>query len=174
MGKPAAPRRKYRPRPVATNPIALAVRRARKIPEQEIEAVMIPVKASFKALREGIANEHQWRILAGTVEMALAIEREGVVRGLHGHLQEAEAALAAIRLRAMATGEWRSTALYFQEIAALDEFTWLHKAQLEHLSEGEWNKAYDRALANVMSSGGMAVHVDQARQEQLQLLGAAA
>jgi hypothetical protein len=166
------PRRKYRPRTVAANPVALAIRRAGKIPAAEISEVMAPILASFRAMREGVATEDQWCVLAGSVELALSIEHQGVIRGLQGHLRAAESALAGIQKRAMNAGAWRPTALYFQEIAALDEFTWLHKVQLEQLSEGEFHRAYERAKAVVLSAGGRAVDIRELQvdvQPQLQL-----
>jgi hypothetical protein len=166
--------KRYRPRPVTLDPITLAMRRACRVPAAEIAEVMVPIASSFQALREGVATEDQWAVLAGTAELALAIEHKGVMRGLMGHLQAAEAALQAIYRRAMATGTWQRTALYFQEISALDEFIWLHKTQLEALSEGEWRAAHQRAEALVRSARGRVVDLRQLQgQQQLQLTGAA-
>lgn len=175
MAVSTKPRRKYRPKPVALDTLALASRRAAKVPPAEIEAVMEPIAQSFQAMRQGVGGEDAWSILAGSVELALSIEHKGVVRGLQGHLKAAEAALAAIRQRAMSAGSWKPTPLYFQEIGALDEFTWLHKAQLESLSGGEWLAAHNRAAGIVSSARGtvLDVRVLQVDQAQLQLLGAA-
>jgi hypothetical protein len=175
MGNTKAPRRKYRPKPVMLDTMKLAVRRARKVPADEIAAVMAPLRDSFRALREGVASEGQWNLLASSVELALAIERQGVVRRLRGHLTAAEAALAGIKHRAMDSGSWKPTALYYQEIEAIDTFIWLHEHQLENLSEGEWRKAADQAEAVVRSAGGQVVDIRELQGEQvpLQLLGGA-
>lgn len=171
MGTSTKPRKRYRPRPVAANPINLAIRRASKIPADEIAAAMAPLLASFTAMREGVGSEQQWQMLAGSVELALSIEQQGVVRGLRGHLTAAEGALAGIKHRAIESGSWRPTPLYWQEIEALDTFVWLHQRQLENLSEGEWRRAYDRAVGVVLSAGGQAVDVRELKEfQQLQLL----
>lgn len=172
MGNTTKPRRKYLPRPVARDPIQLAMRRASKIPPQEIAAVMAPIKEAFTAMREGVATESQWVILASSVELALQVERQGVVRGVAGHLTAAEAALAAIKHRAMERGAWRPTSLYWQEIEALDVFVPIHKHQLDHLSEGEWREVYARAEAIVRSAGGQVYDVRELQDDaqQLQLL----
>jgi hypothetical protein len=176
MGNTTRPRRKYRPKPVVADPLALAMRRASKIPPAERAEVMAQIHASFKALREGVATEMQWVMLASTIELGLAVERLGVVKGILGHLQAAEAALAAIYKRGMATGTWCPTALYWQEIDSIDTAVWLHESQqLANLSEREWRQAHDRAVGVVRSDGGRAVAtVDQLPPEQLQLLGARA
>jgi len=169
------PRRKYRPRTTATNPIALAMRRAHKIPEAEVDLVLQPIAEAFRAMREGVGSEQQWMLLAGSVELGLSIEKQGVVRGLRGHLTAAEASLAAVKHRAMERGAWQATALYWQEIEALDTFVLLHRTQLENLSEGEWRKAHEHAQANVRSAGGQVLTLQelQADQAQLQLVGGA-
>lgn len=172
------PRRPYRPRPVTLDTMQLAMRRASKVPAQEIAEVMAPIAASFKAMREGVAAEDQWMVLAGTVELGLAIERDGVVKcGFGGHLQAAEQALAGIKRRAMASGAWKPTALYYQEIEAIDTFIWLHQTQqLENLSESEWRRAHQRALAMVLGAGGRVLNIKQLQggHQQLTLIGAAA
>jgi hypothetical protein len=169
MPSSTKPRRRYRPRVIAANPVDVALRRARKIPPDEIAIVMDPILASFAGMRQGVGTEDQWCILAGSVELALSIEHQGVVRGLQGHLKAAEAALAAIKARAMERGSWKPTALYFQEISALDDFTWLHKAQLQELSEGEWRRAHDRALAIVQAARGRVVDIRELQTHQAQL-----
>lgn len=175
MSANTKPRKRYRPRPVATDTVALAMRRAGKIPPAEIAQVMGPIEASFTALREGVATEDHWAVMAGSVELALAIEHKGVIRGLQGHLHAAELSLQAIYRRAMASGQWQATALYFQELDALRDFTWLHRTQLATLSEGEWRAAHQRAEGLVRQARGRVVDVRElaVHQVPLQLEGAA-
>lgn len=159
MANNTKPHKRYRPRPVAKNPIELALRRVSKIPETEIDEVLRPIRDSFRALREGVANEDQWCLMAGSIELALSIERDGVIKGLRAHLEAAERALLEIGKRARVGGTWRPTALYWQEIDAIDDFVWMHRLQLEQLSEGEWRRAHDRAVALVLSQGGRALDI---------------
>jgi hypothetical protein len=169
MATSTKPRRKYRPRPVAANPIKLALRRASRIPPAEIAAVMEPTKAAFRAMREGVGAEGDWIILAGGVELGLSIERQGVVRGVRGHLTAAEDALRAIKHRAMESRAWKCTPLYWQEIEALDSFLLIHQHQLENLSEGEWRRAHEHATAVVLSAGGQVFDVREIEQGELHL-----
>jgi hypothetical protein len=173
MGATAKPRRKYRPRPVSQNPIKLAIRRAGRIPADELDVVMTPIHEAFTAMREGIGSESHWMVLAGSVELALSIERQGVVHGVMGHLTAAEASLAGIKHRAMDRGAWKPTPLYWQEIEALDTFTTIHRYQMENLSEGEWRRAHEAAAAIVRSAGGQVVDIRELRADQaeLQLVG---
>lgn len=167
--------RRHRPRPIAANPIALALHRASRIPPAEIAEVMAPIAASFTALRQGVGSEDQWSVLAGSVELALSIEHKGVVKGLQGHMKQAEAALQAICQRAMHGGTWSRTALYWQEIEALDTFVWLHHEQLKTLSGGEWRQAHDHAMANVRTDGGRVLDINQLRwAQQLDLISTSA
>lgn len=175
MSSNAKPRKRYRPRPVTLDTMKLAMRRACKVPAEEIAEVMQPITASFDAMRQGVGSEDDWTILAGTLELALAIEQQGVVRGLHGHLQAAHDALQGIYRRAMEEAAWHATPMYLQEIEAIDTFVWLHKTQLENLSEGEWRKAHDHAVATVRSAHGRVADIRQLKPStQLDLIGAQA
>lgn len=176
MSKAKSARRRYRPLGIAPNPVAIALRRARLIPKAEVDQVMAPIDSSLAAVRQGVGSESQWIVLAGSVELALAIERQrlGAICGIEGHLVAAETALAEIARRSRSEAGWRPVQPHLQEIDHLEDFTLLHRAQLEQISEGEFHKAHDYARAMVLASGGRAVDLRelQVHQEQLQLLGA--
>jgi hypothetical protein len=116
-----------------------------------------PLDAAFAALRQGVASEWDWAHACSAINCAMAIEKQGVVKGLKGHLHNAELALQAISQRAMANGHWQATALFDEEIEAIDCAIDLHKFQLQKLSTGEVIKALDYAQAEVRSSGGKAL-----------------
>lgn len=153
-GKP-----KRKPRwPAAVNTMDLVSRRVALVTPADLATVMEPLQAAFTALRQGVATEWQWSVLASAMNCAQAIEKQGVVRQLAGHLHAAELALHAIYQRAMAGGQWEPTALYFHELDDISEAIRLHKFQLQQLSTGEVIKALDYAQAEVRSSGGRVVH----------------
>lgn len=162
-------------RVLVQDPVTLAIVRASRVSAETIDAVLDPVRDAFRAMREGVATELQWAVLASSVNMAMTIENQRVVNGLAAHLRAAEQALHQIRLRAMTTAEWKPTALYYQEIEALDEFIPLHRFQLEQLSQGELIKAMDTTEAVIRSIKGHVIRVGahQATQ-QMSLLGAPA
>jgi hypothetical protein len=79
------PRRpRYAPTP---NTMSLALRQVTRLTTHELGHVLSPVETSMTALREGVATELQWSILASAVEIALAVEDKGAARGLRGHLE---------------------------------------------------------------------------------------
>lgn len=148
-------RKPYRPRWQPTgNTMALALHKAAKPTADDIASVIDPVQAALKALREGVATEWQWSVLASAMNVAKAIEKQGVVKGLHEHLRAAELALNAIYGRAMATTTWCATSLYYIELDAVDTAVDLHRFQLNTLGRGELIRAIDYAQAEVKSSGG--------------------
>ena len=140
--------------PAAVNTMDLARRRVALVTPVDLADVMGPLQAAFTALRQGVATEWQWSVLASAMNCAQAIDKQGVVKGLHVHLHAAELALQSIYNRAMATGTWQTTSLYYIELDAIDAAIDLHKFQLQQLSTGEVIKALDYAQAEVRSSGG--------------------
>lgn len=143
------------------------VRKVTRLTAHELGQVLGPIDSSLKALREGVASELQWSILASSVEIAIAIEDKGQVRGLRGHLEAAEQALQGIKLRAMASGEWIATALYYQELDDVKAAVELHRFQLEQLSSAEAVKAIDLAKGRVRAAGGRVIEArrnDEATQ----------
>ncbi len=145
--------KKRKARPVALNTLQLALHGAAKPSRQEVDEVLRPIRAAAIAFREAVATELQWSILSGSVEVAKAIEHQGVVRGLHEHLTSAEEALQSIFRRAMQAGSWRSPTLYYQELDALATFVDLHAFQVRQLSRKEFIAAADRAQGTVRAGG---------------------
>lgn len=153
-------RQRYAPTP---HMMSLVLRQVTRLTTHELGQVLGPVDASMTALREGVATELQWSILASTVEVAIAVEDKGAVRGLRGHLEAAERALQGIKLRAMASGEWHPTALYYQELDDVKAAVELHRFQLEQLSSAEAIKALDLAKGRVRAAGGRVIEQPKAQ-----------
>lgn len=78
---------------------------------------------------------------------------------MRGHLEAAERALQGIKLRAMSTGEWDATALYYQELDDVKAAVELHRFQLERLSSAEAVKAIDLANGRVRAAGGRMIEL---------------
>lgn len=145
-----------RPRPIAVNTLALAMNGASKIDKRDADELLATVQASFKAMREGVAELRDWSILAGTLDVSLAIERQGVVHGLHEHLATAETALQSVYRRARSADGWTATPLYFHELDALREFVDLHAFQMRNLSRSEFEQVIQTATSQIRSNGGKA------------------
>ncbi len=149
------PRKAYRPRPITAHTMALATHYAAKPAAADRKDVLDILRSAIQALREGVATEHQWSVAAGSVSVALAIERQGVVRGLLGHFKTAERALQEIYDRALRTGggRWVRVTLFYQELDALQDLLDLHTYQVEQLSRAELLAAIDSAQRDVIKQG---------------------
>ena len=163
------PRKAYRPKPITAHTMGLARHFAAKPSKQDREQVLQPLRDAVKALREGVATELQWSIAAGAVSVAQAIERQGIVRGLHEHITTTEQVLQAIYNRALSTGGGRyiRATLYFNEIDALTEFEHLHSFQLDQLGRAEMLAAIDAATKQTKAQGHTATLVDNTNTERM-------
>lgn len=148
----------YRPRWARPLPMDVARSQATRLTPDELAKVMVPLRGALDQLRRGLASDHDWAVLAGSLGMAQTIERQRVVRGLTEHLQAADRALAAIEARASSTGRWRSPTLYFHEIDDVGTFVDLHEFQLQQLSYGEFRRAYTTTEGQARSRGAEVVH----------------
>ena len=158
MSRNKKPRKAYRPRQIAVNTLEIALHHAAKPAQEDRAEVLGILRQAAKALREGVATELRWSILDGCLDVALAIERQGVVRGLRGHLASAKEALQAIYNRAIATGAWKPTALHYYELDAVQAFVNLHAFQTNQLGRKEYMAAIDHAT-NQARLGGNTVTV---------------
>ncbi|MDO9235968.1 MAG: hypothetical protein Q7U28_08050 [Aquabacterium sp.] len=134
--------------------MALALHHAAKPARADVDQVLRAVTVAAKALREGVATELQWSILAGSLDVSLAIERQGIVRGLQEHLASAARAMQSIYDRAHAGPVWRPTALHYYELDAVQTFVELHAYQVRQLSRAEFLKAIDSAANQIRATGG--------------------
>ena len=161
MSRNKKPRKAYRPRPVTADTMALAKHYAAKPAAADRAEVLGMLRQAVKALREGVATEQQWSIAAGSVSVALAIERQGIVRGLHGHFKLAEQALQDIYDRAIHAGggRWVRVTLYFNELDALADLLTFHAYQVRQLGRAEMLAAIDAAQKHTIAQGNKPVLV---------------
>ena len=130
------------------NPFVIARNQATLLTSEERAKVMTPLGAAADRMRRGQASDNDWAVLTGSLLMAQSIEKQGVVRGLAGHLDGVDRALVAIEARATR---------HFHELDAIHLLLDLHEFQLEQLSYGEFRRAYEATEARVRSSGGQLV-----------------
>lgn len=152
--KPRVPRR-------IGDPLDIAIRRASRLTDAEIAELMTPLRECADRVRAGVASEAQHETLHTALLIAECIEASGIVRGLREHISTALQASQAIHDRAMATGTWRPTALYFFELDAIREALDLHVYQLEKLSAGELQNIVAKLKARTASAGGRVVHATE-------------
>lgn len=148
------------PRRGVGNPIEIALFRAAKPQKQEIAEIIDPARKSLDAMRQGVGQLADWQALATAVNISNAIERQGIVRGLSGHIRAAEEALATIHRRAeedlsVNPQTPHPYALFLGEIEVLTTaIELLFDYQLRHLSRSEMNRAIAYAINEVRSTGG--------------------
>lgn len=130
--------------------------RATRLTAAERADVLKPMLDSFTALRQGIATEWHWTQVASAICVALAIDEQGIVRGLRAHLVAADVALLAIAERAKPDmdGAWKPTSLHYHELDAISCAIDLHKYQLEQLAACEFHRAVAAAKAQILKDGG--------------------
>lgn len=143
------------------NPISTARKYSTRLTAAELADNMAPIRASLAAAVAGVATLLQWHVLDTQAELATEIERTRIVRGLSGHITQAQSVLEEWAWRAMASGNWRPVPLEFAEQDALTTFVDLHEFQLQQLSAGEIYRASQRMIARVQSAGGQVLHVGQ-------------
>ncbi|WP_295378459.1 hypothetical protein [uncultured Pseudacidovorax sp.] len=164
-------RKPRKPGRVVADTIGLARCYATRRTEAELEDLLQPLRHAVKALREGIGSELDWAVTNTALITALAIERQGKMRGLREHLATAELTLQEIGRRARESGEWQPVELHLQEADVLNDLVWLHLEQLRRLSAAEVAQATRQALDRARKAGAAIVQVDQAQWANMELLG---
>lgn len=150
-----------------------ARRAVAKFTKPEIAEIMAPLKQCEKHLREGVATEEQVLIVCTGIRIALEIEGQGVMRGVHHHLQPALEALEAIHTRGNQTGQWQPIEMAFEEMDAVREGLEMHSYQLRYLSTREYQQAVRKLIMRTRSSG-IEAHYEQPQNVGLSAVGAPA
>ena len=159
MSRSKKPRKAYRPRQIAVNTLDLALHRAAKPAREDRAEVLDKLNAAVKALCTGVATELDWSVAAGAVAVAMAVERQGIVRGLQEHLVSAEQALQAIHDRCRLPMMWLRPTLTIQEVDAIHLLAELHTFQIEQLGRAEFLAAIDAATKETLAQGHQATVV---------------
>jgi malonyl CoA-acyl carrier protein transacylase len=147
------PRKAYRPRPVTAHTMTLATHYAAKPSRQDRAEVLGKLQQAVRALCAGVGTEQDWSIAAGAVAVAMAIERQGVVRGLQEHLHSAEQALQHIYNRCHLPMMWLRPTLSYHEADALRLLQELHAFQVDQLGRAEFLAAIDEATQQIKTQG---------------------
>lgn len=148
----------FRPRQAARRPsvstLALAQRVASKFTAAEMEQIRARVLAQFDALRTGRGTRVHFAGASTCCKLGQAIESQGVVRGLAEQFDQAERVLLLLKAEAERDGGWIIPIPTPEQIEILDEMASLHLFQLEQLSYGEYQAAWQLMMGRVTSCGG--------------------
>ena len=135
-------RKPRQPRAINTNVMGHVICRVGKLMQHEIDQALLPVRTAVAALRAGTATDDHIGQLLGSMYMALAIERQGIVRGIVVQLVAARDMLRTIDREARCDGGWHTPPpLEPRRQEAIDEAFDLHEYQIKQLSAGELNQA---------------------------------
>lgn len=121
------PRKKYRPRLVASNPIEYVLSGLRNVTPQEMTSVGIINHGALVALVTEAGNKDEWGYLNGAVNLALVLAEKGFGYEFWGELREAQLALANVGRRWLKWQKWQITEL---EERILGRALEIHDAQL--------------------------------------------
>ena len=135
-------RKPRQPRTINANVMGHVVCRFGKLMPHEVDQALFPVRIAVAALRAGTATDDHIGQLLGSMYMALAIERQGIVRGIVVQLVAARDMLRTIDRTARRDGGWQTPlrpALWWMEM--IDEAFDLHEYQIKQLSAGELHQA---------------------------------
>lgn len=144
------------------SPLDVAMNNASKLRPQDVEQIITPCANACAAIVSGSGRRDHWATLCSALNLSLSIERQGVVRGMAGHLASIEASLLAIAARA---GEddtpatWQPPQLSLDEADNMRLLVQLHKFQLEQLSYGEYRRAFAATVNRVRGGGGETVNL---------------
>lgn len=153
MSRNKKPRKAYKPRQIVANTLEVVLHKAAKPAPEDRAEVLAKLQEAVKALCTGVATEFDWSVAAGAVAVAMAIERQGVVRGMQAHLVSAEAVLQGIYDRCRLPQMWLRPTLSFQEVEALQLLCELHAFQVDQLGRGELLAAIDAAGKQTIAQG---------------------
>ena len=144
------------------SPLDVAMNNATKLSPQDVEQIITPCANACAAILSGSGRRDHWATLCCSLNMSLSIERQGVVRGMAGHLASIEAALLAIAAR---SGEddtpptWQPPQLSLDETDNMRLLVQLHQFQIQQLSYGEYRRAHHATVNRVRGGGGEAVNL---------------
>lgn len=133
------------------NPLTVALNAATLLTSTERGQLLGPPRDALEALRQGRCTEPQWLHLVTCGHVALCIEQQGVVRGLHREFMESDQALVNIHARATASGGWKAPTCYGHELVSVGTMLTLHAFQIEQLSAKEYRNGVALAKARHLS-----------------------
>ena len=135
--------RMQHPRRVAVNSVEIAINRARKLADADVNGQMAIVRHALAEFCRGIDCAMHWDNLAVTSNVAEILADMGIGSGDEADrvINTAQQALHDVRTRQVQRGTWT---LYADEIDALHWLAQLHAVQLAACSYGEFSDALAR------------------------------
>lgn len=127
---------------------------------QEVADTMQPLRDGFSLMRAGVATYDNYVVVYTIFRIANEIEKQGVVRGLAEHIQQALQACDSYYRRCMCADVWTAHELEFSELDAMASMIELHEFQLKQLTLAELHAAARKLIARTQSTGGEVYRAD--------------
>lgn len=157
--------KKRHPRPVYVNAVQRAIESARKLPAADAASLKAIVSQAFDQLKLGIECKDNWRNIADALNIAEALSELGICSDpdSRGMISAGHHVLGVLVDRHNTRGSW---AMRADEMQALDDALFLHRAQLDFCSLGEYERANrrvaERTRQALRGNAGPGVQVVQA------------
>ena len=135
------------------NPLTVAINAATLLTERERTEILQPIREALDALRRGVCTPLQMVHLGVCCQMAMTIEKQGIVRGLRQQISEADQALYNIDQRAHSTGRWVPPTCYGHELVTISSLVEFYGFQISQLSAKEFRSSVAVTRANVRTFG---------------------
>lgn len=151
MPRNSKPRKAYRPKHVATDPVERAIAMVSVPPLQSQAALIGPIREALDNLRRGAGTVPDWNCLADAHNVALALAALRIANDHRDTLVAGCRALRDLSDRVNAGGSWT---LRGPELAALQDAVEIHEIQLGLASQREIRDAIEavqRTVRGVLS-----------------------
>lgn len=145
MGKP---RKKYRPKPVLSNPLDYVLEGVRppNPHSNEVAALHVANHTAAHQLSRGQATTEDMKFLVTMSNMTEAMWCQGIGKEYESELKAGQDALVSVCTRGKDSGRYVATG---PELTAINQLIELHDAQFETISVSELMKATSYVLAEI-------------------------
>lgn len=139
MSKSTKPRRKYRPKPVTTDPIGYSICGAALFMKSQQAKLMSGPNAAFDLLRQGKARNADWNDIMQALTVGQRLCDANIGNNLRDDIEAGMTALSKVGVRMQQTG--KPTTCYAAELAAIREALDLYGIQISLCTQGEYTRA---------------------------------
>lgn len=142
MPRSARPRKPYRPRPIATNALQVALNNVQQLSRADVQGQADLLRTALAEFQRGAHAPTHWRSLADAANMAETLAGMHIGSGDEARrvIQRAQQVLHDVAMRQRERGTW---ALRHDELDALQWLVSLHAAQLAACDYSEFCRAMD-------------------------------
>lgn len=131
--------KKYKKKNVMPNSVAWAMAGAFKMPAEDVDMLMVPMRRAYMQFLAGIATRDDWNDLVTQFMIGEALAGMNIGNNL---LPDITAAMNALRAIATRMIENKRSTCYASELRWIKEAADMYKIQLDHCTQGEFSRAH--------------------------------